>query len=130
MSNPSKPIPAHVLIAEPDPDIRRMLAAALRRWGVTGHFAATGPEAIDLFRQNADQISLTVLEVKLPQLDGPSVLAAIREIQPGVRFWFVGGTDGQYSRRELLDRGAEGLLSKPFDLESLRKIVDPTARPD
>jgi len=124
MSKPSVPTAVHVLVAEGDPDIRRMLAAAFRRWGVTGHFAGSGPQAIELYRQHAADISLVLLEVALPEADGPAVLAAIRTICPGPRCWFVGGTDGEYTRQQLLDRGADGLLPKPFDLKSLRRIVE------
>jgi hypothetical protein len=55
--------------------------------------------------------------------DGAAVLTAIHEVRSDVRCWFVGGTNGEYSRQQLLDRGAQGLLSKPLDRNSLRWII-------
>jgi two-component system cell cycle sensor histidine kinase/response regulator CckA len=114
-----------VLVVEGDPAVRRMLAAAFHRWGVAAHFASTGPEALDLCRRHAAAIGLAMLEVTLPELDGPTTLEGLRTICPDLRCWFLGGVGGGYTHRELLDCGAEGLLHKPFDLQTLRSLLRP-----
>jgi two-component system cell cycle sensor histidine kinase/response regulator CckA len=114
-----------VLVVEGDPAVQRMLAAAFHRWGVTAHFAGTGPEALDLYRQHAATIGLALLEVNLPEMDGPTTLNGLRTIRPDLRCWFLGGAGGGYTQRELLDCGAEGLLHKPFDLQMLRSLLGP-----
>jgi sigma-B regulation protein RsbU (phosphoserine phosphatase) len=123
------PVPTLVLVVEPSADIRRMLAAAFRRWGVTGRFAGSGAEAVELCRKHGPAIDLALVEVSLPDMDGPAALKALRKIRPGLRCWFVGGTDGAYSKRQLTSFGVDGLLSKPFDLKSLRAILEPASRP-
>ena len=129
MPDPHPNAGSAVLVIEPVADIRRMLAAAFRRWGVAGHFAETGPAAIELFRRHAADIPLALVEVALPHMDGPTTLDGLRAVRPDVKCWFVGGIGGGYTQAELLDRGAEGLLPKPFDLRNLRELLGPFARP-
>ena len=114
-----------VLVVEADAAVRRMLAAAFRRWGVAAHFAGSGAEAIEICRRHGACIGLALVEVALPEMDGPTTLDALRALHPDLRCWFVGGTGGGYTQRELLDCGAEGLLHKPFDLRMLRTLVGP-----
>ena len=121
----SQPRSQAVLVVEADAAVRRMLAAAFRRWGVTAYFAGTGAEAIEVFRIHGPSIGLALVEVALPEMDGPTTLDALRTLRPDLRCWFVGGTNGGYTQRELLDCGAEGLLHKPFDLRVLRTLVGP-----
>jgi CheY-like chemotaxis protein len=116
-----------VLVVDADAAVRRMLAAAFRKWGVPAHFAATGPEAVDLCRCHGSAIGLVLVEVVLPEMDGPATLDALRAVRPDLRCWFMGGTGGCYTKRELLDCGAEGLLLKPFDLGTLRSLLGPIA---
>jgi CheY-like chemotaxis protein len=118
-----------VLVVEDDPAVRRMLAAAFQRWGVTGHFADGGTDAIDLCRQHATSIGLALIEVNMPQMDGPTTLDALRAICPELRCWFVGGHGSDYTRQQLIDCGAEGLMLKPFNLKTLQALLESTCSP-
>jgi DNA-binding response OmpR family regulator len=120
-----EPPPRVVLVVEADVAVRRMLAAAFRRWGMTAHLVANGADAVEYCRTDGAKIGLVLMEVGLPGMDGPTTLQALRALHPNLRCWFVGGTGGGYTQRQLLDFGAEGLLHKPFDLQALRTLVGP-----
>jgi CheY-like chemotaxis protein len=60
-----------------------------------------------------------LLDVKMPEFDGPQTLAALREIDPGVRCVFMTGYAAAPLAEELLALGAEHVVEKPFHLREL-----------
>jgi two-component system, OmpR family, response regulator len=123
---PEPPIKA-VLVVEANPDISRLLAAAFSKWGVASHFESTGPDAVEWCCNHGSTIGMAFLGVSLPGMDGPTTLSALRALRPDLRCWFLGGFHDQYTLQDLLALGAEGVLSKPFDLQKLRSLLTPNA---
>jgi putative addiction module component (TIGR02574 family) len=62
----------HVLVVDDDPNIRRMMVAALKRDGYTFAEAANGREALDSMR--ADKPDVVVLDLMMPVMSGWDVL--------------------------------------------------------
>jgi len=60
-----------------------------------------------------------LLDVQMPDLDGPDTLAALQKINPGVRFCFISGNTGKYHTEQLWAMGAAHVLQKPFASLSL-----------
>ena len=116
-----------VLVAIDDPAIRQLLEYGLSHYGLVVWAAASGPEALDLFRQHANAIHLALLNVRLPRLDGPETLRALRELRPGLPCCFMSGGTGKYSAQTLLDMGATRLVCKPFSLPELAGVLLPLA---
>jgi CheY-like chemotaxis protein len=112
--------------------IRQLLAVALRQCGFSVRLAADGREAVDVYRQHQGSISLALLDVLMPKLDGPQALTAMKEVNPLVRSCFMTGHSGEYSRADLLALGAAHVFSKPFFnlpeiAELLRQVATATA---
>jgi DNA-binding response OmpR family regulator len=105
-----------VLVIEDDDGIRRILDVALRRYGFEVVVAATGDEAVVIYREHHAAIAAVLLDVRMPQLDGPATLAALRAIHAGVRAGFMSGDTGEYTTDDLLRAGAGFLIAKPFDV--------------
>ena len=113
-----------VLVVDDEPAIRAMLDMALRRFGFMVLLAATGTDAVELYRRHRDRIAVVLLDVLMPPPDGPQTLAALREINPRVRCCFMSGSTGDYSAEELLARGAVHILGKPFhSLANLASVL-------
>ena len=70
--------------------------------GVTGLF----PEnpAVDLYRRHRDEIAAALLDVRMPGMNGPETLEALREIDPHLRCSFMTGDPGSTRTREWLER--------------------------
>jgi DNA-binding response OmpR family regulator len=108
-----------------------MLGVGMRSHGFAVWLAGSGREAIELYRAHRDEIDVVLLDVKMPGLDGPGTLAALREIDPSVRCCFMTGDPGHYTPRMLVDLGAVIVFEKPFrpgevarQLMSLARSVD------
>ena len=71
-------------------------------------------EAIDLYREHGEHIALVLLDVRMPGLDGPKTLEALRKLNPEVPACFMTDNTGDYEPQELLQRGATYVITKPF----------------
>src|SRR5262245_42154394 len=114
MTDPSAPTPPEpkgddrpgILVVDDDAMLRTLLVAVLARKGFRIWAAGEGHAAIDLFRRLQGQVSLVLLDVCMPGLDGPRTLAELRRLEPGLRACFMSGHTGNYAPEELLGQGA------------------------
>ena len=111
--------PPVVLVADDDENIRFLLRLTLHQAGFAPLVAANGREAVELFRRHRDEVRAVLLDVNMPGLDGPGVLAQIRQIAPQVRCCFMTGHAAHYGVDNLLALGATRVFDKPFDLDDL-----------
>jgi CheY-like chemotaxis protein len=103
-----------ILVADDNDGVRRVLNASLRRRGFEVWLAADGPETLDLYWRYRALIDLVLLDVRMPKLDGPRTLAALQQVNPGIRCCFMSGNLGDYTKESLYDLGAAALFEKPF----------------
>jgi DNA-binding NarL/FixJ family response regulator len=108
-----------VLVADDQDYIRYTLDRTLRGAGFLVWVAAGGREALDLYRAHPGAIDVVVLDVRMPGMDGPQTLAALREVAPRVRCCFLNGDFGVYTEAQLLAMGAGAVLYKPARPEKL-----------
>jgi two-component system response regulator AtoC len=107
--------PIDLLIADDELVIRRMLELALKSSGLRIRTVTNGAEALRLYRKLDGNVGLVLLDVQMPELDGPQAFREMQQIAPDVRVLFMSGGSGKYSADDLLEMGALGLLAKPFE---------------
>jgi CheY-like chemotaxis protein/anti-sigma regulatory factor (Ser/Thr protein kinase) len=112
-----------VLVVDDEPHVRQLLELVLSRAGFSVWSAGGGRAAVEFYRQNQSLLGLVLLDVRMPGLDGPATLAALRQINPHIRALFVSGHTGEYTPESLLAMGAEAILHKPFDLAEVCRAV-------
>lgn len=103
-----------VLLVEDDPMVLRCLDEILRHYGFVVHKAGSGTEAVQIYTQHGESIDAVLLDVQMPEMDGPQTFALLKNVNPAVRVVFMSGNTGHYSTEDLLDMGAAGFLQKPF----------------
>lgn len=108
-----------VLVIDDEESVRGVLRIVLRQQGFTVWSAADGQEAIELYRCQALNIHLVLLDVRMPGKDGPQTLAALQQINPHLRCCFMSGDMGNYTAEGLLALGAVAFFRKPFRLHEV-----------
>ena len=117
----------HILLIEDDPDVRTIATIALvDLGGFTLEVCASGAEALAILGNATPQLIL--LDVMMPDMDGPMTLEEIRRLpldpQPPVVF-MTAKVQPQETQR-YLRLGAAGIIAKPFDpvglADQLRRI--------
>jgi CheY-like chemotaxis protein len=102
-----------------DPSIRALFTVCLPPQGFAVWRAASGEEALDLYREHSSAIDVVLLDVRMPDLDGPHTLVRLRQYDPEVRCCFMSGDMGDYTEDDLLALGARDVVAKPFSLTGL-----------
>ena len=112
-----------VLVVDDDGMARDVLQTALRREGFDVWLAAGGVEAVDIYRTllNDNNIIAVLLDVRMPGMDGPQTLNALRRLNPEVRCCFI--TGDSYDRPELLERDVVTIFPKPLRMEAVTEVL-------
>lgn len=84
--------------------------------------ASDGRKAVERFRSHADIISLVIMNLSMPHLDGLSAAAEIRKLRPDVAVLLSSGYSEEEAARKLASAGAL-FIQKPYDLELLRSML-------
>lgn len=112
-----------ILLVEDEEAVRSFAARALKLRGYNVLEAAGGEEALDLVRQYKGTIHLLITDVVMPNMDGPTLVRAVKRLKPDMAIIFMSGYAEEAFRRH--DEKAEDLhfLPKPFGLKQLAAKV-------
>jgi CheY-like chemotaxis protein len=110
---------APVLVVEDEPRVRELIRLVLVR---AGHevVAVAGPHAALAALHRQPAISLMLVDVVMPEMDGYDLAAEARKISPAVHVVFISG----FARDTARHPSGDGFLAKPFTIESLTDIVE------
>ena len=81
--------------------------------------AARGQEALDVFKTNKDKIDMVILDMIMPVMSGGEVYNRMKEISPDMRFLLSSGYSIDGEATEILKRGCDGFIQKPFNMKEL-----------
>ena len=101
-----------ILIAEDDSRMRKLIKDFLVRAGYYVVEAGDGAEALSIFKESSD-ISLVILDVMMPNLNGIDVCQEIRTIS-SVPIIMLTAKDSESDELDSFDSGADEFISKPF----------------
>ena len=112
---------ARILVADDEPNLRRVLTAILRREGYDVVQAADGAEAIDLL---ADPVDVVITDLKMPRIDGMEVLRHASQQLPHVPVIMITAFGTVDNAVAAVKAGAFDYIEKPFEQEQIRQIVN------
>lgn len=118
-----------VLLAEDEPQVRRLAERALRAAGYEVLSAPDGPRALALSREVTGRIDLLVTDIVMPNMGGPELASAFLGERPGAKVLYISGyTENEVARQGLAAAGL-AFLPKPFTPSELtdrvRDLLDP-----
>ena len=112
-----------ILLVEDEEAVRSFAARALRMRGYQVLEADGGEEALAIVQNQTQTIHLLITDVVMPNMDGPTLVRAVRRLRPDMKIMFMSGYAEEAFRRN--DEKAEDLhfLPKPFGLKQLAAKV-------
>ncbi|KPL03935.1 MAG: hypothetical protein AMJ73_04925 [candidate division Zixibacteria bacterium SM1_73] len=112
---------ARVLVADDDDKIRTLLLDTLSALGYKTIGAKDGEEALAILeRQKPDVV---ISDIKMPKLNGLSLLRNIKNKNPKIPVLIITGYDLTYTRDQALESGADGFLVKPFRIGRIEELM-------
>jgi signal transduction histidine kinase len=112
-----------VLVIDDEEIVRRTAQSVLQQHGLSVVSAENGSEGVDLFRRIAERVSLVLLDLTMPIMDGEATLRALREIRPGVPVLVSSGYSEEDARERLRDANGVRFLQKPYGSMELARAV-------
>ncbi|MEJ2696132.1 MAG: response regulator [Candidatus Sulfobium sp.] len=110
-----------ILVVDDEPDVRELCRDMLEPLGYEVVTAESGNEAIRIYRELRDKVSLVVLDMIMPKMGGNEVFQVLKTVNQDVRVLLCSG----YSRNgfggieEILKQGALGFIQKPFSQRTI-----------
>jgi CheY-like chemotaxis protein len=95
----------------------------LEKMGYGVHTASRGPEAIDIYSRHQAEIALVIIDMIMPEMNGGEVYDRLKQIDPDVRVLLSSGYSMNCDAKEILSRGCNGFIQKPFGLYALSRKI-------
>jgi CheY-like chemotaxis protein len=112
-----------ILLVDDEASVLNVGVQLLGKLGYEVIKADSGRKAVKLFEENQDNIDLVISDMVMPGMNGGEVFDRIRQIKGDANFLLASGysADGQAS--EILNRGCNGFIQKPFTLKQLARKI-------
>ncbi|OGS20670.1 MAG: hypothetical protein A3J83_05085 [Elusimicrobia bacterium RIFOXYA2_FULL_40_6] len=110
-----------ILVIDDEEGLRDMLSFALTQEGYTVLTAKNGREGIE--KVTKGEIDIVISDIKMPEMDGITVLGKIKEIKPEVEVILATGYGTMETAIESLRKGAYDYINKPFNIDELLFLI-------
>ena len=95
----------------------------LEKLGYKVLIARSGKEALDVYQASGDTIALVILDMVMPDMDGGITYNHLKDMDSNVRVLLSSGYSINDQAQEILDRGCNGFIQKPFNLKFLSENI-------
>ena len=119
---------ASILVVDDEKPVRDLLHIALTQDNHNVLLAKNGREAVEL--QQNHQFDLVITDMVMPEKNGIDLIMELKKKNPASKVLAIsggGGIDGRFDYLSIAKLiGAEHIISKPFDLKTIREKVNAT----
>jgi len=112
-----------VLLVDDEGEIVDVSAELLNFMGYNVLSARNGKEAIEVYEKNKDDINIVILDMIMPGMSGGEVYDRMKMIDPHVKVLLSSGYSKDGQAAEILKRGCNGFLQKPFGIKHLSQGI-------
>ncbi|UCG13079.1 MAG: PAS domain S-box protein [Deltaproteobacteria bacterium] len=117
-----------ILLVDDEQSVRELGERFLSTFGYTVVVASDAESALELYREEQYRPELVILDLIMPGMGGSRCLEGLLEIDPEAKVLIASGYSPQGPTREILNAGAKGFVSKPYEvrqlLEAAREVLD------
>jgi len=110
-----------ILFVDDEQALRTLGATMLAALGFTVLAAADGREALSVYAEHRDEISLVLMDLTMPRMDGEEAFRGLRLIDPDVRVVLSSGYVENDLAARFAGKGLAGFVHKPYSLAELAK---------
>ena len=113
-----------ILFVDDEEPVRIVSSRMLKSAGYGVLTACNGKQAVDLFKREGGNISLVILDLLMPVMDGQECLEEILRIDPKAKVIIATGVTTNNKQISLaIDTGARVAVHKPYDMTEMLKMI-------
>ncbi len=117
-----------VLVADDEQSILKLAKHILETHGYRALTASDGREALAIFARHRPAIRAVIIDLMMPNLDGPTAIKALRSYDPGLPILAVSGTSPNDNPVSANQSANVSFLLKPFTVQSLLEAINTAIR--
>ncbi|MCB0169391.1 MAG: response regulator [Anaerolineae bacterium] len=121
-SNKTQLVSKRLLIVDDNETNRRVLEYQAKSWGMATQSVASGPEALDLFKQN-HKFDLAILDMQMPDMDGITLSREIRKQQSATSIPLILLTSLSHKEIDQNSGQFAAYLTKPIKTSQLYRVL-------
>ena len=110
-----------ILVVDDDERIRSLLVDTLSALGYHSLGAKNADEALSLLA--TEKVDLVIADVRMPKLNGLSLLRDIKNQNPLLPVLIITGYNFAHSKDQAIESGADGFLAKPFRIGKIEELI-------
>ena len=112
-----------VMLVEDEEVVLEISQEILNTLGYHVLTARDGKEALEIFKSASQPIDMVVLDMIMPGMGGGETFDRLRELDPNIKVLLSSGYSLDGQANEILKRGCNGFIQKPFDIKQLSKKI-------
>jgi CheY-like chemotaxis protein len=113
-----------ILLVDDEEAVVTVARELLEELGYKALVARNGEAAIAVYEDNREEIDLVLLDMVLPGMGGGEIFNRLKELNPDVRVLLSSGYSLNGEAQEILDRGCDGFIQKPYRVNTLTKAIE------
>ncbi|MCP4677562.1 MAG: response regulator [Deltaproteobacteria bacterium] len=114
-----------ILVVDDELVVRSLAKMYLEGAGFTIVTAIDGHEALEVFKEQKNEITAVLLDLTMPRMDGEECFREMKRIKSDIPVILSSGYDEQEATSRFAGKGLAGFLKKPYKVKKLlEKILD------
>jgi len=113
-----------ILLVDDEEMVLDVCKRVLERIGFEVLQAGNGKEAVEMYKNNLTRIRLVILDMIMPEMGGGQAFDELKKINPEIKVLLSSGFSLDSKAAEILKRGCNGFIQKPFNLKELSKKLE------
>jgi CheY-like chemotaxis protein len=112
-----------ILLVDDEIMVLDVSSRLLQKLGYDVLTAENGFEAVETYEANQNNISCIILDMIMPVQNGGETFDKLKELNPAIKVLLSSGYSLDNQAKEIMSRGCNGFIQKPFTLKELSEKV-------
>ncbi len=117
------PLSGVALVVDDEKAVLKTCSRMVSLCGLTVVTARDGLDAVAKFREHADEITLVLMDLTMPRMDGITAMNEIFRIRPGARILLASGFNEDELNDRITEHPPSGFIRKPYDMALLEAEI-------
>lgn len=113
-----------IVVVDDEDSIRDITKTSLESYNYKAITASDGIEAIALYAEYRDQISVVLTDMVMPSMDGLTTIRTLKKINPAVKIIAVSGLAASEKVSLVNNAGVQAFLAKPYTAQQLLQTIN------